>query len=48
MRVVAPDGTETVDQVPLTLDDLLFPEEDDFIVQTQGHVNDMFYLKGGV
>ena len=29
-RIVAPDGTETFDQVPLTLEDVLFPEDGRF------------------
>jgi Uma2 family endonuclease len=45
VRVVAADGTETVDQVPLTLEDVLFPQEGDFIVQTDPHDNDRAYLK---
>jgi len=41
----APDGTETFDQVPLTLEDVLFPEEGDFIVQTDWHASDWVYLR---
>ena len=33
VRRTQPDGTEVVDQVPLSLDDLLYPEEGDFVVQ---------------
>src|SRR5438445_697758 len=44
VRVVAPDGTETFDQVPLTLKDVLFPEVGDFIVQTTRHNSDVQYL----
>lgn len=32
-----PDGTVDFEQVPLTLDDVMHPEEDDFIVQTYAH-----------
>jgi Uma2 family endonuclease len=32
-----PDGTETWERVPLTLDDVLHPQEDDFIVQNSAH-----------
>jgi len=39
------DGTETIDQVPLTLEDVLFPETGDFIVQTDLHDTDTSYLK---
>jgi colicin import membrane protein len=45
VRVQRPDGTEDFDQVPLTLEDVLFPETGDFIVQTDPHVNDVVYLK---
>ena len=40
-----PDGTEDDEQVPLTPEDVLFPEEDDFIVQTDFHAIDMTYLR---
>ena len=43
--VRGPDGTETLDQVPLTLEDVLFPETGDFIVQTDLHDTDSSYLK---
>ncbi len=43
--VKAPNGTETFDQVPLTLEDVLFPEVGDFIVQTDGHIGDVVYLR---
>lgn len=42
-RVVA-DGTETWDQVPLTLVDVLHPEEGDFIVQNAAHTRRCRYL----
>src|SRR4051812_22462618 len=45
VQVVAPDGTVTFNQVPLTLHDVLFPKEDDFVVQTEGHVVDVIYLR---
>jgi Uma2 family endonuclease len=44
VRVVAPDGTETVDQVPLTLDDVLFPEPGDDIPNGNAHSDDLSYL----
>jgi colicin import membrane protein len=43
--VRGPDGTEVLDQVPLTLEDVLFPETGDFIVQTDLHDTDSSYLK---
>jgi len=39
-----PDGTLIEEQVPLTLEDLLFPEEGDFVVQTVGHNQNCAYL----
>jgi Uma2 family endonuclease len=39
------DGTDTIEQVPLTLEDVLFPETGDFIVQTDLHDTDSSYLK---
>jgi hypothetical protein len=45
VKVIGPDGRETLDQVPLTLEDVLFPEEEDFIVQTDAHDNELGYLK---
>jgi Uma2 family endonuclease len=44
VSVVAADGTERFDQVPLTLEDVLFPEVGDFIVQTRRHNSDVKYL----
>ena len=43
-RVIRPDGTEDFDQVPLTPEDVLFPQEDDFIVQNTAHNADRRYL----
>ncbi len=43
--VVAPDGTETFQRVPLTLRDVLFPKTGDFILQTDAHDSDRVYLK---
>ena len=42
--VTRPDGTEDFDQVPLTPEDVLFPQEDDFIVQNTAHNADRGYL----
>jgi len=39
-----PDGSEEIEQVPLTLDDVLHPEEGDFIVQNDQHVRFCNYL----
>ncbi len=40
-----PDGSESIEQVPLTEEDVLFPEEGDYIVQTDLHSTDIAYLK---
>ncbi len=45
VRVERPDGKVELDQVPLTLEDVLFPEVGDFIVQTTLHNRDIVYLK---
>ncbi len=39
-----PDGRVEIEQVPLTLEDLLFPEEGDYAVQHPAHIEDCFYL----
>jgi Uma2 family endonuclease len=39
------DGRVSYDQVPLTLEDVLFPETGDFIVQSDLHDSDVSYLK---
>lgn len=43
VRRVQPDGSEVIDQVPLSLEDLLYPEEDDFVVQEPVHTRDFLY-----
>jgi len=45
VKRVGPDGEETLDQVPLSLEDVLFPETGDFIVQTDAHSSDLTYLR---
>jgi colicin import membrane protein len=45
VRVVRPDGTEELDQIPLTLEDVLHPEVGDIIVQSDPHDSDRAYLK---
>ena len=39
-----PDGQEEFDQIPLTLDDLLFPEENDHAMLHPDHWEDCMYL----
>lgn len=45
VRRVLPDGTVNFDQVPLTLEDILHPEEEDFRVHSDAHNDDCAYLK---
>lgn len=45
VRLTRPDGTEVIDQVPLTPEDVLHPEEGNFIVQNDPHDIDRVYLK---
>lgn len=44
LRHVRPDGVEDVEQVPLTLEDLLHPQEGDVIVHSEGHERRKRYL----
>jgi colicin import membrane protein len=44
VETTRPDGTEIIDQVPLTAEDVLHPEVDDFIVQNTPHSVDRDYL----
>ena len=44
-RFTNPDSTETVEQVPLTLENVLHPEDGDYIVETDAHDSDRAYLK---
>jgi colicin import membrane protein len=45
VAVRGPDGTQAFDQIPLTLEDVLFPETGDFIAKTDLHDTDTSYLK---
>ena len=45
IRHEQPDGTEAWERVPLTLEDLLHPQEEDFIVQNRLHQLLMEYLR---
>jgi hypothetical protein len=40
-----PDGGVTFQQLPLTLEDVLHPQEEDFRIQSDLHTEDCFYLK---
>lgn len=44
-RRVLADGSEEFDQVPLTLEDVLHPEEEDFIVHSTAHDRDTIHLR---
>ncbi len=48
VRVTRPDGTEVVELVPLTHEDLLYPEEEDFVVNRPRHTLDLFYCFGAL
>jgi colicin import membrane protein len=39
-----PDGTEDIDQIPLTAEDVLHPEDGDHVVHSTAHNNDLNYL----
>lgn len=43
-KLVGPDGKEQCKQIPLTLEDVHHPQEEDFIVQRGGHAEDCIYL----
>src|SRR5436305_2032682 len=43
-----PDGSESRVQVPLTEEDVLHPQEDDFIMQNTAHTRDIYYLFGAL
>ncbi len=45
VRAVDSDGQETTQKVPLTEHDLLFPQEEDFVVQRDPHIRDTLYLR---
>jgi Uma2 family endonuclease len=45
VRIVRSDGTEELDQVPLTLEDVLHPEFGDVILESDPHDSDRVYLK---
>jgi hypothetical protein len=45
VRITRPDGTEDLDRVPLTLEDVLHPEFGDVILESDPHDSDRGYLK---
>ncbi len=45
VRRTQADGSETVDEIPLTLEDVLHPEEGDYIVESDPHAGDLAYLR---
>lgn len=45
VKKIQPDGTETLEEVPLTLEDTLHPQEGDFIPVTDLHMRDCHYLR---
>ncbi len=45
VRITRRDGTEDFDRVPLTLEDVLHPEEGDVILQSDPHDKELAYLR---
>jgi colicin import membrane protein len=45
IRITRPDGTEDLDRLPLTLEDVLHPEFGDVILESDPHESDRGYLK---
>ena len=45
VRRVQGNGTEVIDPIPLTLEDLLYPEEGDFVVHEPVHTRDFIYCQ---
>lgn len=43
-----PDGSETYDEIPLREEDLLYPEEGDYVVQKPPHSRDATYFHGAL
>jgi len=44
VKRILPNGSEDFDQVPLTLEDVLHPEEEDFHIHNEQHDDDCVYL----
>jgi colicin import membrane protein len=44
VKRVAPNGVETIDQIPLTLDDVLHPREGDQVTESEVHERRRRYL----
>ncbi len=45
LPITRPDGTEDFDRVPLTLEDVLHPQEGDVILQSDPHDKELAYLR---
>jgi colicin import membrane protein len=48
VRSKLPDGREVVDQVPLSWEDVLYPEEDDVVINDPIHLRDFMYCHGAL
>lgn len=48
VRRTRPNGEEEVDIVPLSFEDLLYPEEDDYVVNKPPHLRDFEYCHGSL
>src|SRR4051812_21420847 len=45
VKSAGPDGAEQWTKVPLTLEDVHHPQEEDFIVQRESHIRNCLYLR---
>jgi Uma2 family endonuclease len=48
VKHVQPDGSERREKVPLTLEDVLHPQEEDFRVHTDWHIDGFLYCKAAL
>jgi colicin import membrane protein len=48
VRQKGPDGVVRAERVPLKKEDLLYPQEEDFVVHNPAHDQDCFYLRGAL
>jgi hypothetical protein len=45
LKRIGPDGEERYEEVPLRTEDLLYPQEGDWVATNEAHVADMIYLR---
>ena len=46
VKKIEADGSESMIKTPLTLEDILHPQEEDFRVLSDPHTEDIYYLRG--